>query len=34
MGDSNAVELCKFAQDLAKEAQVVWDEGIKRLEVR
>ena len=34
MGDVNSPELCKFANMLAKEAQAVWDEGIKKLEVR
>ena len=34
MGAMNSQELCKFANMLAKEAQAVWDEGIKKLEVR
>jgi len=34
MGDMNSIEHCKFANRLAREAQAVWDEGIKGLEVK
>jgi len=34
MGNTNSKAQCEFANMLAKEAQAVWDEGIKKLEVK
>ena len=31
MGDSNSKELITFANELSKESQKIWDEGIKSL---